>query len=99
MNGVHRFLDEVWQVVYVLLYPGGSPLEGGSQLEDGQLDLLGDPALFGLSWLILKVFCSSVSLSSQPPVNCLSSCFKIVGDFFDRQPFLNELSKCSSDVG
>ena len=81
------------------MYSGGAPFEGGSQLEDEEFNFFRDLAFSRLSGLVLEGFGSSVFASTKPPIHRLSGGVKIISDVFNRQSFLNELSKCPSDVG
>jgi hypothetical protein len=82
-----------------LLYSCGSLLEGGSQLEDGELNRLCDLGLFWLSMFVFEVFSSHVFGSVEPSVHCLSGGVEKLSDAGDFQSFLDKFCEGSSDVG
>ena len=71
LYAAHRLRDEAWKVEEALLYARGSPFEGVSQREDGDLDLVCDLAWFGAPCFVLVVFSADVFGAFQPPVNGL----------------------------
>lgn len=73
LNAIDLLQNERWQAVEALLYAGGSPFEGGSQLENGKLNFQRDFAFFRLSGIVFEGFCSPMLASFEPSVNGLPS--------------------------